>query len=125
MERSTRWLVTATPTYTAGLITIVSLPIFVHVFPSIDRYDVKTEPARTRRIQPGGAPAPPAVLSDNMPGPRRRWNAYPFPEETKVVACVEFAASVSRIMTPTLDQLSAKLIKLTCATTSRSPLTCS
>src|SRR5262245_66426737 len=96
------WLVTARPTKTWALIVTVSEPTCVHVVPLVDLEAVIVLPLRTSRTQTGAPDAPPAVCELTPPVATRRWKARPLPGVSAMNACLEPAASVSRIMTPAL-----------------------
>src|SRR5262245_15503589 len=94
--------VTARPTTTELDMLMVSLQTVVQVEPSVDEYAVKVLPARTTRTHLGAGPAPPAVFVLIPPVAVRRWKARPFADERSMKACLEFAAKLSRNITPAL-----------------------
>src|SRR5688500_3583840 len=104
------------PMKIVGLITIVSEPTTVQVAPSVDRDAVTTSPARSSFTQYGACPAPPDVLVDTPPVETLRWNASPFVWLTTIIACLEPAVSVSRIITPLFVHASVGLMVATRAT---------
>src|SRR5262245_28062072 len=101
---------------------MASVPIDLHVLPSADWNASICVPVRTRRTQPGGVPAGPAVFSLRPPVSGLRWIAYPEAADASANACRELAFKLSRIITPVFDQLLAPERERTCAMTSTSPL---
>src|SRR4051812_647352 len=91
---------TARPTYTVLPMPIVVTPTCVHVTPSADRYDVIVVPARTSFTHTGALMPAFDVLVDPPAVVVRRMKLTPFSGVTKRLACLAFAASDSRIMTP-------------------------
>jgi hypothetical protein len=96
------WLTTARPAKTELPIVTESLPMNVQTAPSGDVYAENVSPTRVRRTQYGAVTAGPVVFDVVPPVATRRWNALPLPGVTRTKACVEFGASVSRIITPAL-----------------------
>src|SRR5262249_61656584 len=82
----------------------VSDPTCVHVAPLVELEAAIVLPLRTSRTQTGAPDAPPAVCVLTPPVATRRWKARPLPGVSAMKACLEPAASVSRIMTPALAQ---------------------
>ena len=93
--------VTARPTCTAdAMVIVVAAPTCVQVVPLVETKLVNTLPTLTSLTQYGAVPAGPAVWLLAAPVLNLFWKASPFPEVTAVKAWAEFAAVVSRTITP-------------------------
>src|ERR1700704_1617515 len=86
---------------------MVVVPTVVHVVPFADSRPVTVVPLRTRRTHRGGAPVDPPVLTAPPFLVGRHCIAAPLAADTSIKACADPGSSVSRIMTPAFDQLSA------------------
>jgi hypothetical protein len=116
------WLVRASPTKTPAVIEIVSEPTTVQFTPSGELDAVNVDPERTRRTQYGATTPAPGVCVVPPPVEARRWNARPFNGVSTIIACLDAAERVSRIITPPLAQASVFWMLPTRATMLPSPV---
>src|SRR4051794_30767458 len=77
-------------------------PSAVQFVPSAERDPVNMFPTRCTFTQYGGVSPPVKTFEDPLPVLSRHANSMPFVGVSAHVAWAEFAASVSRIITPTL-----------------------
>ena len=101
-------------------IAMVSRPISFQFAPSLDAELMKTLPARSIFTHHGAPPAVASLLLSPL-NSTRRWKAIPLSGVTAVIACLDDASSVSRIITPALAQPSVCETVSTRATSEPSP----
>ena len=87
-----------------AVMLIVSDPTSVQLIPSDELYPENEFPLRTTLTQYGATTLTPEVFMVPPPVVSRRWKATPLPGVRTIMAWVELAARLSRIMTPALAQ---------------------
>jgi hypothetical protein len=102
---------------------MLTVPIVVQVTPSADLEAVKVLAERLSLSHIGTPPVEP-TLALVPPTAERDCSAVPFVGVTNTLACFEFAASVSRTITPDLAQAFVLVRPVTLAMISVLPLTC-
>src|SRR5687767_9062805 len=115
-------LATARPTYIVGRLIVIA-PIVSHVRPSSDCDAVTWLPRRSRRIQYGLATAVPGLVTCTAPADTRWWKLLPDDALMNIRPITEFAASLSRIITPALLHVDHSSMDTTRARMSMSPVT--
>jgi hypothetical protein len=103
--------------YTLDGSVTVTVPVCIHVVPSVERKPVIVFPDRVMRTQFGIEPLalPPAV--EPAPVPLRYWKLNPLEGVSNISTCVEFAASDSLIITPAFAHALVFVNELTLAVT--------